>query len=44
MDHLVDKELAVWLQTKSCGQWLNVQLETSDEWHSLGVGIGTSTV
>ncbi|GAB0179363.1 mitochondrial enolase superfamily member 1 [Grus japonensis] len=29
---------------KSCGQWLNVQVETSDEWHSSGIGTGTGTV
>ncbi|PKU31706.1 rna-directed dna polymerase from mobile element jockey-like [Limosa lapponica baueri] len=27
-----------------CGQRLDVQLEMSDEWHSSGVGVGTSTV
>jgi len=25
-------------------QWLTVQVETSDKWHSSGVGIGTGTV
>jgi len=30
--------------TKSCGQRLGVQVETSDEWHSSGAGIGTSAV
>ncbi|GAB0205741.1 mitochondrial enolase superfamily member 1 [Grus japonensis] len=44
MDHSVDKELAGWSHSKSCGQRLNVQVETSDEWHSSGVGTGTSTV
>ncbi|GAB0187217.1 triadin [Grus japonensis] len=29
MDHLVDKELAGWLHSKSCGQQPNVQVETS---------------
>ncbi|GAB0178071.1 triadin [Grus japonensis] len=28
MDHLVDKELAGWSHSKSCGQQLNVQVET----------------
>ena len=40
MDHSVNKELAGWLHSKCRGQWLNVQVETSDEWHSSGVGIG----
>ncbi|GAB0185474.1 hypothetical protein GRJ2_001012700 [Grus japonensis] len=44
MDHSVDKELAGWLHSKSCGQWLNVQVENGDEWHSSGVGTGTGTV
>ncbi|GAB0175612.1 hypothetical protein GRJ2_000026400 [Grus japonensis] len=35
-----------WLDghTQSCGQWLKDQVETSDQWRSSGVGIGTSTV
>jgi len=37
MDHLVDKELVGWSHSKSCGQWLNVQVETRDEWHFSGV-------
>ncbi|GAB0203214.1 hypothetical protein GRJ2_002787000 [Grus japonensis] len=44
MDHSVDKKLAGWSHSKSCGQRLNVQVENSDEWRSSGVGIGTSTV
>jgi len=44
MDHLVDKELAGWSHSKSCSQLLDVQVEASDEWHSSGVGIGTSAV
>ncbi|GAB0186651.1 mitochondrial enolase superfamily member 1 [Grus japonensis] len=40
----VDKELAGWSHSKSCGQQLDVQVENSDEWHSSGVGIGTGTV
>ncbi|GAB0179898.1 triadin [Grus japonensis] len=30
MDHSVDKELAGWLHSKSCGQQLSVQVENSD--------------
>ncbi|KAM9587772.1 uncharacterized protein ACIBXB_007066 [Morphnus guianensis] len=37
VDHLVDKELAGWLHSKSCGQRLNVCVETSDKWHASGV-------
>jgi len=44
MDYLVAKELAEWSHSKSCGQWLDVRVETSGEWCSLGVGIGTSAV
>ena len=44
MDHSVDKELAGWSHSKSCGQWLDIQVETSDEWCSSAVGIGTSAV
>ena len=44
MDHLVDKELAGWSHSKSCGQRLNVQVETSDTVVSSGVSTGTSTV
>jgi len=29
---------------KECGQWLNVQVETSDEWPSSGVGTWTGAV
>ncbi|PKU31465.1 pol- hypothetical protein [Limosa lapponica baueri] len=39
MDHSVDKELARWLHSKDCGQRLNVQVETSDEWCSSGTGV-----
>jgi len=34
MDHSVDKELAGWSLSKSCGQWLNVQVENSNKWCS----------
>ncbi|GAB0205336.1 mitochondrial enolase superfamily member 1 [Grus japonensis] len=44
MDHLVDKELAGWLHSKSCGQQLSVQVENGDKWRSSGVGTGTGTV
>ncbi|GAB0178428.1 mitochondrial enolase superfamily member 1 [Grus japonensis] len=36
MDHSVDKELAGWSHSKSCGQQLNVQVENGDEWRSSG--------
>ena len=39
-----DKELAGWLHAKSCGQWLNAQVETSDKWCSSGVRIETGAV
>ena len=32
------------LHSESCGQQLDVQVETSDEWCSSGVGIVTSAV
>jgi len=44
IDHLVDKELAGWSHSRSCGQQLDVQVETSDEWCSSGVGVGTVAV
>jgi len=44
MNHSVDKELAGWSHSKSCGQWLDVQVKTSDEWLSSEFGIGTGTV
>jgi len=44
MDHSVDKELAEQLHSKSCGQRLTVQVETSDKWCSSGASIGTGTV
>ncbi|GAB0207289.1 mitochondrial enolase superfamily member 1 [Grus japonensis] len=36
------QELAGWSHSKNCGQWLNVQVETSDKWCPSGVHIGTS--
>ena len=44
MNHLVGKERARWLHSNSCGQWLNVQVEPSDEWHPSAVSIGTGAV
>ncbi|GAB0190132.1 mitochondrial enolase superfamily member 1 [Grus japonensis] len=44
MDHLVDKELAGWSHSKSCGQQLNVQVENGNEWCSSGISTGTGTV
>ena len=41
MDHLMDKELAGWSHSKSCGQWLDVRVVTSAKWHSSVVSIGT---
>lgn len=38
------KELAGWSHSKSCGQRLNVQVETSNEQCSSGVGIGTGAL
>ena len=43
-DHSLDKELAGWLYSESCGQWLSVQVEAGDEWHSSGIGVGTSAI
>ncbi|GAB0178120.1 mitochondrial enolase superfamily member 1 [Grus japonensis] len=40
MDHSVDKELAGWSHSKSCGQRLNVQVENSDEWCPQGSVLG----
>jgi len=40
MNHLLDKELAGWTHTKSYSQWLDDQVETSDEWCASRVGTG----
>jgi len=40
MDHSVDEKLAGWSCSRSCGQWLNVQVDTSDQWRSSGVSTG----
>jgi len=44
MDHPVDKELAGWLHSKNCGPWLDVQVDTSEEWCSSGVSSGIGAV
>lgn len=31
MDHSVDKELVGWSHSRSCGQWLDVQVKASDK-------------
>ena len=40
MDHSLEKELARWTHSKSCSQWLTVQVETSDEWCASRIGTG----
>ncbi|PKU43508.1 rna-directed dna polymerase from mobile element jockey-like [Limosa lapponica baueri] len=40
MDHSVDKELVGWPHSKSCGQWLDAQVGTSDKWCSSGASTG----
>lgn len=42
VDHLVDRELAGLLHSKSCGQGLGVPVETSDQWCLPGIYTGTS--
>lgn len=39
MDPFVNKELADGCIKKHCGQWLNVQVKTSDKWFPPGIGI-----
>ena len=41
---MAGEELAGLSNSKSCGQWLNVKVETSDKQHSSGVSTGTGTV
>jgi len=41
MDQMPVKELAGWSHSGSCGQWLSVQVETSDKWRSSGISAGT---
>ena len=40
MDHSVEKELAGWSRSKSCGQRLDVQVESGDEWRPQGSVLG----
>jgi len=40
----MDKELSQWTHLKSCSQWLNVQVETNDEWCASGVSTGAGAV
>ena len=40
MDHSVEKELAGWSRSKSCGQLLDVQVESGDEWRPQGSVLG----
>ena len=43
-DHPVLMELAGWSRSESCGQWLDVLVKTSGEWHSSGISAGTSAI
>jgi len=38
MDHSLGKELAQWTHSESYSQWLDVQVETSDQLYASGVG------
>jgi len=44
MDHSLDKEMAQWTRSKSYSQWLDDQVETSDEWCASEVGTGAGAV
>jgi len=44
MDHSLGKELDQRTHTKSYSQWLDVRVETSDEWCASGVGTGAGAV
>ena len=44
MDHSLDNELTRWMHTKSYSQWLDIWVETSDEWCASGVGTGAGAV
>jgi len=44
LDHSLDKELAGWSHSESCGQQLYVQVDISEGWHSSGMGAGTSAI
>jgi len=43
-DNSLDEELAGWLHSEDCGQWLNIQVETGDKWCSSRIGTGTSVI
>lgn len=43
MGHAVDYELAGMVTLQNCGQRLDIQAETSDNWPSLGVNIETGS-
>lgn len=40
----MDMELAGWSHSESCDQWLSVQVETGNDWHSSGIGARTSVI
>lgn len=40
MEHSRDKELAGWLHSKSCSQYLGVQVAATDEWCLQGSPLG----
>ena len=44
MDHSVNKELGGWSHPENCGQQLNVQVETGDEWCFSGIGAWTGVI
>ena len=44
MKHSLDKGLAGGSHSESCGQWLNVQVEAGDEWHSSGINVETNVI
>ena len=45
MDHSLDKDPARWTHSKSCSQWLDVQVETSDKCASrVGTGVGVFNI
>jgi len=44
MDHSLDKEMARWTHPKSCSQWIDVQVETNNEWCASVVSTGANAV
>lgn len=44
MERSVDQELAGWLHTKSCGQWLDIHMKRSNKCCFSGVSAGTGSV